>query len=155
MEKRLDFFLQKKEVWLFTLIHIFFFFLRKKRGKGIKIHKGKSGLCFSSYPVLISFLAAGLSQTWQLCGYERIVDEKVGRECLPDTPSRTWQCQLISAVCGWWLWVCELRYLFFRCSVLRNFFWKVEQGSKSRPYHCWFCLTESYLFFEIQTFGDE
>ena len=154
MEKRLDFFLQKKEVWLFTLIHIFFF-LKEKEGERHKNSQRKKWSLFLFIPVLISFLAAGLSQTWQLCGYERIVDEKVGRECLPDTPSRTWQCQLISAVCGWWLWVCELRYLFFRCSVLRNFFWKVEQGSKSRPYHCWFCLTESYLFFEIQTFGDE
>lgn len=49
MEKRLDLFRQKKEVWLFTLIHFFFFF-KKKEGERHKNSQRKKGSLFLLIP---------------------------------------------------------------------------------------------------------
>lgn len=73
-----------------------------------------------------------------------------------------------SEICLWYLvvsayqsslgGVCEyVKSGIFSSDVLQweIFFWKVEQGSKYKAYHFWFNLSESYLFFEIQTFEND
>lgn len=131
-------------------------FLWWEKGKEWKRHKNftkRKVVFFFSFlfPLpssnFLSGIFAGLFQTWQLCGYERLLMRGLGGHTAEIFPSRTWQCRFIRAVWGWCLCACELRYLFFRYSAMRNFFF-LEQGRKPKPYHSWFCVLELYPFSE-------
>ena len=119
---------------------------KEKEGKRHKNFTKKKVVFFSPVPCseFLSGIFAGLSHTWQLCGYETLLRRVLGGRSSEITPSRTWQRQCIRAACGWCLCVCELRYLFFRCAAWELLF--LEQGSKSRPDHSWFCFYQNHTY---------
>lgn len=89
MEKAqgLFFLLQKKEVWLFTLIQISFGEKKKQRGKGTQFHKEESGLFFFCTQFWFRFWYLywsfpNLATLWLW----KTVDERVGLSYLRDIP---------------------------------------------------------------------
>lgn len=137
MEKaqRLLFLLQKKEVWLFTLIQISFGEKRKNRGKGIHLHKEEESGLFLLYPVLISFLVSNLVFS-KLGNFVAVKDCRwEGWAVIPPRhpPGVPGSVSLSELSVGG---VCEYVNSGISSSDVLQweiFFWKLEQGSKCRP----------------------
>lgn len=144
-----------RKVLFFTVTQIFYSEKRREGEKDIKIHKEESGLFFSCTQFWFSFgIFAGLFKTSQLSSFERLL-RRLGHHAAEIPPSVVPGGVSLSklSVGG----VCE----YVNSGILSSdvlqweiFFWKLEQGSKCKAYRFWFCLSESYLFFEIQTFGN-